>query len=932
MAEQAAGLSAGRAVPGAAGPGAGNELRRLFDAVCDLPPAQWRDALQRLGGDAAVVAEVLALLEAQTISFNRALQPLGELMASLPDAELRIGDRLGTWQLVECLAAGGMGTVFVAERADQLFRQRVAIKLLRGIAGDPGIAQRLAEERQILAELQHPNIARLFDGGTTPAGHPYLVMEYIDGLPLDRHCRQHRLGLRARLDMVLRVCRAVQAAHQRLVVHCDLKPSNILVRDQVAPVLLDFGIAQVLGKGGGGDPQAFCTPGYASPEQLAGGRVGMASDVFSLGVLLVELLADRRADRTAVDHDRPVPAPSALAGAGCAWRGALRGDLDAIAARACALEPERRYPSVEALVRDIERHLAHRPVAARAPTVRYLSGRWLRRHWRGAVASVALVLLTGGFVWRLVQERARAEHEAVVAGQVSDFLAATFDAADPRLLGARGTDQVTARQLLDAGAARIGEEDIDDPAVLARLRYVIGRSYFNLGQSERAETLLEQSVEGFLARGVDRPDQAVLALNDLVALLANQRRGAEAVAVARRSLSLAQQLEDPAAIASGHGALGAALRVEGRFDDAQRELETALRMRRALFGERAGKTNDVRHNLALLYQERGEPARAERALREVIGHLPPRSWDYQLSLASLASAIRRQGRYAEAAALLRDNLGLARELYGEHSDRFAKANADLATAYRDAGDYLPAQRHYRAAVDISRRASGEDSAGFAIRLNGLASIEEARGDLAAAERTYRQSLAIRRQLFPPGDNSVLIVEANLGHVLAEMGRLDEARPLLLHALQRWRDLDHPNAVPGALNWIEWLLRAGRLDAAATELAAIPEPARHKAANAEQYLAATASLATRRGAAREAAAHWERLVAVSTGQAGADSVPTAKWRVPYAQALQAAGRPEDARAELDRAEPLLRRALVPGARLLGDIDALRRSLSAGSRPG
>jgi len=722
----------------------------------------------------------------------------------------------------------------------------------------------------------------------------------------------------------------VQAAHQRLVIHCDLKPSNILVRDEVAPVLLDFGIAQVLGKVDGGDPQMFCTPAYASPEQLAGGRVGMASDVFSLGVLLVELLADQPAGRTMADRARPVLLPSALAGPGCGWRHALRGDLDAIADKACALDPSQRYPSVEALGRDIERHLAHRPVSARAPTLRYRSGRWLRRHWRGAAASAALVLLTSGFVWRLVEERTKAEHEAVVSQQVSDFLVATFDAADPRLLGANGTDQVTARQVLDTGAAKITEDAIDDPAVLARLRYVVGRSYFNLGQSERAEALLGQAVEGFMAPQVDRPDQAVLALNDLAALLANQRRGDEAIAMARRSLALAQQLEDAAMAASANNALGSALRVEGAFDEAQRALELALEIRRGLFGDRAHATNDVRHNLAVLYKERGEPARAERAYRDVIRYLPSRrSWDYQVSLAGLASAVRQQGRYVEAARLLRDNLALARELYGEDSDRFAKANTDLAAAYRDAGEYHLARQHYRKAVEISRRLNGEDSASHAIQLNGLASIEEARGDLVAAERTYRRSLEIRRGLFAASDNSVRIVEANLGHVLTSLGRTEEARPLLLGAVRGWREQRHPNAVPGTLNWVEWLLREGRLEPAATELAAIDAADRNKAANAAQYLAATAMLAAQRGLVQDAQATWQQLVALSATQSGADSVPTAKWRVSYAEALHAAGKRAAAHEQLRRAEPVLRKALVADAELLHRIDALEPALAARS---
>lgn len=906
------------------------ELRQLFDAVCDLPPERWKERLREISDDPALIDEALSLLEAQTASFNRALQPLGELMASLSETELQAGDRLGSWLLVERLASGGMGTVFVAERADELFRQRVAIKLLRSGVADPATAARLAAERQILAELQHPDIARLYDGGTTPRGQPYLVMEYVAGLPLDRHCTERKLGLRDRLQLFLRVCRAVQAAHQRLIVHCDLKPSNVLVRENGEPVLLDFGIARLLGEGESGDAGGFCTPAYASPELLGAARVGVASDVFSLGVLLTELLADRRADRGTADRERPVPLPSALAGADCTWKRRLRGDLDAIAGRACALDPARRYSSVEALTLDIERYLVHRPVDARAPSMRYRLGRWLRRRWREAAVAAAAMLLTSGFVWRLIEERAWAEREAAVAQQVSDFLVEMFEAADPRVLGSSGTEDVTARQVLDASAAKIGSGGLESPAVLARLRFVIGRSYLNLGQSQRAEALLKQAIDAFVSPQVNQPELAIAAMNELSALLCRHRRGAEAAAVARRALALAQGLGNPDHIAAAHDALGSALRVEGRFDEAERLLNTALEMRRESFGDRGVRTLDSLHNLAVLYEERGDFAHAEQAYRQVIGHLPGRSWDYQLSLAGLAGVIRRQGRHGEAAALLRENLDLAADLYGDDSDKVATAHSNLAAAYRDAGDYQRARGHYRKAVEIARNVNGDHSVNYAIQLNGLASIEEARGDLVVAERLFRQSLAIRRALFPPDDNSVLIAESNLGHVLADMGRLEEAGTLLESAMRGWRRSDHPNVVAGELNWIEWLLRHGRLGAAQAALASMPIPGKDKSGLVLQHLAATAELAKLRGAP-DAHELWRRVVAMSEAQAGTDSVPTAKQRVPYAEALRAAGRPQAAKEQVRLAETPLRRALVPQAALLLRLDAVKAASPDAAQP-
>ena len=485
------------------------ELRRLFDAVCDLPAERWREQLRALSDDDSLIEEVLQLLGAQTEAFGQVARPLGELLADSGGSELQAGDRLDAWRLVERLASGGMGTVFTAERVDGLFRQQVAIKLLRSNAvNQEEFAQRLAAERQLLAELQHPNIARLYDGGTTPTGQPYLVMEYVPGRALDEYCEWRAPDLRQRLHLFQRICGAVQSAHQRLIVHCDLKPGNVLVLDDGEPVLLDFGIAQVLDRqqGDGERNNTFCTPAYASPELLGGARVSVVSDVFALGVLLTELLACRTLARTLADRDTPVPLPSALAQADCAWRSQLRGDLDAIAARACDLDPRKRYSSVEALSQDIGRHLDWRTVTARLPTWSYRSTRYLRRHWREAAATATVLLLAGGFVWRVTTERARAQREAAVAEQVSEFLVSAFDAADPSMRGARARQDVSARQVLDASAARI-EHGLDEtPAIRARLRAVLGRAYRNLGQPQRAEALLDRAAREFLDPAVAQPE------------------------------------------------------------------------------------------------------------------------------------------------------------------------------------------------------------------------------------------------------------------------------------------------------------------------------------------------------------------------------------------------------------------------------------------
>ncbi|MDH5823003.1 tetratricopeptide repeat protein [Luteimonas sp. RD2P54] len=910
------------------------DLRQLFDAVCDEPPARWERRLRALSDDPALIAEALELLHAQTACFDRALQPLRELIASRPEAELLVGERLGAWRLVERLGSGGMGTVFVAERADGLFRQRVAIKLLRGAPGSGATAERLAAERQILAELQHPDIARLYDGGTTPAGSPYLVMEYVEGRPLDEYCEQAGPSLRQRLEMFLRICRAVQAAHQRLVVHCDLKPGNVLVRPGGDPVLLDFGIARLLDAEAPGEASAFCTPAYASPELLAGKSVSVVSDVFSLGILLTELLACRRSGRGAADIGALVPVPSALARAACPWPGRLPGDLDAIAARACALDPYQRYPSVEALAADIERHMQRRPVLARAPTLRYRTGRWLHRHWRESAAAATVVLATGVFVWQLGMAQARAEREAEVASQVADFLIDAFSVDTGVAQGLKGPGEISAREVLDRGVARVGASLAHVPDMQARLRLVLARAYLGLGVPGQAEGLLRQAVDDYLRADVARPLDAAEVLSELSALMANQMRGAEALEAAQRSLALRQAGGDSqAALADAYNVLGLALLRNADLAAAREALERSLAISRRLFGEGTMPTSSALHNLGLLHREMGDNIASEVHYRQALQirrRHGLRSDAVQSSLQGLAVTLGAQGRHGESVELLRENLALAGALYGIDSDKVAKARLRLGIALQDRGDYREAHQHLQRALATSEQVGGADGLDHAHILNAYAGLLAARGDAAGAERAYRRVLAIRRRHLPAADRALLRTAEELALVLARQQRVAEADGAFQGALPRWRRIYRTGGAgplelaAAQLRHAEWLLRRGGLDAAEASLKAPldgqpPMQLRARALKAE--------LAQARGDWSGAAGHWEALIERGVALHGVDSVVVAKWRVPYAQALVGEGRWREAQEQLRLATPSLRREMVVEAPVLRQVGALGATLTA-----
>lgn len=915
-----------------------HQLRALFDAVCDLPPDTWRGELERLTADPQLVRDTLDLLEAQTAVLQRARTPLDGMLARMAAPELEPGDLLGPWRLTERVASGGMGVVYAAQRDDGLYERKVAVKLLRGLS-DPQTTQRLAAERRILASLQHPNIARLYDGGTTAAGLPYLVMEFVDGQPLDTWCRARQLDLRQRLALFVKVCRAVQAAHAHLVVHCDLKPGNILVRaEDGEPMLLDFGISRLLDDGSDGEHGLFCTPAYAAPETLAGGTVGVAGDVFSLGVILVELLADRRVERGLADSARPVVAPSEWVSAGCAWRRRLRGDLDAIARRACSPLPTGRYGSVEALADDAQRYLDHRAVAARQGARLYRIGRVLRRHWQAASAAGLVLMLCGGFVWRLGEERSQARHEAQVAEQVGQFLLAAFDAADPRKRG-KGEVEATAREVLDAGAARIATELADSPGMRARVQHVIGQAYMNIGQRQRAEDLLRVAADSLLSPEVDRPLEAVDALNELSTLLANGSHGEEAEQVARRALSVVERQPpgEQAMVmrARAFNSLGLALMEQERFQPALEAFEESLRLREGTsdWGRRQAV---VLNNIGLLYRrwDRLEQSQEvlERALAlkvELHGLASHEVWTTRHVLSLTVSG---QGRLRDAEALQKQNLALALDLFGEDSDNTATVYNELAGINQDLGDYHAASAYYARALEIQARALGEDSVDYAVTLNNSAGLEEWRGDAERAISMYRRSFGIRTARLGPDAGPSLRAGANLGRALMRAGRLEEARPLLAHAAEVWSTRLEPDAsdmLITRMGQAEWEMRSARFSQAQAALDALQPLLEGKPPQLRmRHQALLAELLQRQGRSPEAADAWQRTVSMAEAQFGVDTISTARHRMPLAEALFDAGRPDQAREQLQLAAPPLREQLVPGAELLTRMQQLEARLRTG----
>ncbi len=720
--------------------------------------------------DSALAAEVVALLadrEAPAFLESPALEFAAPLLADLPaEVEPAAVSRLpiGPYRIVREIGHGGMGTVYLAERADDQYQKQVALKLLRAwSAGDEHRIRRFREERQILAALDHPDIARLLDGGVTGDGLPWFAMEYVEGVPLDRYCDEHHLTVERRLELFCRVCAAVQYAHRNLVVHRDLKPANILVTTEGAVKLLDFGIAKLLGGDGLADAasltvtgERLMTPLYASPEQVRGDPISTASDVYAVGVLLYELLAGRLPYRLATREAHAVAAAileqepermSAVAPAKLARR--LRGDLDTIVATALHKDPGRRYASAEQLGSDVRRHLDGLPVTARPDSGFYRARKFVRRHRVGVAVAAGVALLVVGFAvvtavqsLRLRAQAARIVVERDRAEEVSRFLAGLFRTSDPFAGAGAG---LTAREILDSGASRIDRELADQPAARAQMMLEMGRAYFGLGARDRARRFAEVS-------------------------LAIRRRAAP-----RSALEIAETLDF----------LGLVRLEQGELDGAERAYHEALALRRQVLGPAHHDVARTLNGLAGALRAAGRFRDADSVSRQAVAIDEAQPAAHRLDLAEsvkgLADAVHERGGYAEAERLYRRAFALQQQELPEDHPQLAGTVLDLAATLGDAGQEATGDSLFRYGLALERRVLGDEHPEVAANDARYARLLHRRGNTAAAEALYRRSLAIMRQRLPAVHPLTATALLGLGEVLLDRGAAAQAEPLVREA-------------------------------------------------------------------------------------------------------------------------------------------------------
>lgn len=788
-----------------------------------------------LGSD----GDSMAFLEPPTLSAVRdAIQE--EERSSLIDT------RIGAYRLVREIAAGGMGVVYLAERDDGQFEQRVAIKIIKRGMDTEELLRRFHNERQVLANLVHPYIARLLDGGATDDGRPFLVMEYVEGESLDSYCDRHSLTIRQRLELFLKVCEAVHFAHANLIVHRDLKPSNILVDQHGSPKLLDFGIAKLLDVDAGIDASVtvdrgrFMTPRYASPEQIRGDTVTTGSDVYSLGMILYELLTGHRAydfggQSTRRDLERiiceqlPV-APSTVVGRTERQTGAtgefrlitpesvssvregrverlrrrLAGDLDNVTLMALRKEPTRRYVTVENLASDIRNFLTGRPVVARPSSLGYTLSRFVGRN-RGPVLAgcvIVLSLIVGMITTASESRRARhAEQSALsrfaASEEIVAFLLDVFETADPR----ESLDtEIDAVEILHRGAQRIRTELTDQPRVRATLMNAIGSAYRSVGELGAARPLLEEALEIRRRELGDNDLETAASYDRLGVLLRDLGEMEEAERLLRRGLEIRDGRGDASVAdrAASENNLGLTLKGLGRSADAVTHLEKALDMRRELYGEEHREVAACLGNLANIEYGRGNYEKAENMHRRTLAIrrrvLDARHPDIGQSLNNLAVTLRAQGKSDEAAALYREALEFYRDVSGDSSGRTAQVMSHLASVLRDSGRNAEAMRLFHRALDIQLEVLGPGHPDAAMTRNHVAMLHLQNGRIAAAREQLEEALRAQREAYEGDHRHVAFTLSHFGQVAASAGRTAEALEYFGDAAAMYERLhgpDHP---------------------------------------------------------------------------------------------------------------------------------------------
>ena len=826
-------------------------IQTLFHDVADLPALDQRVFLKTAcGDDVELAADVLALVAEDASGASLldrdlaqvANEVLDEVMpASLPFQEF------GPYRMKQVLGEGGMGVVYLAERTD--LGTLVAIKILRDAWLSPARRERFASEQRTLAQLNHPSIARLYDADTLDDGTPWFVMEYVEGIPLTDYCSEHASSVEDRLHLFRAVCEAVQYAHQHAVIHRDLKPSNILVKPDGTIRLLDFGIAKQvaslempLGKSDQNMTDLrLMTPAYAAPEQIRGDRVGIHTDVYALGVILYELLAgelpfdlsrltpgEAEAMIVGQDPERPSVVAGRMADTSAAsvavpTAGKIAwADLDVLCLTAMHKDVQRRYQSVEALMRDIDHYLQGEPLEARPDSFRYRLGKFVRRNRRAVSAAVVVftivVVVVIFFTVRLAKARNAALAEAARTQRIQKFMTNLFQGGDE---AAGPADSLRVVTLLDRGVQE-AQSLSPEPEIQAQLYATLGTLYENLGKFDQANSLLNsalaerkslfgpdnaQVAESLVALGVLRDQQAQLpeAENLVREGLAMSKRHLPPnhPAVAKATTALGKVLEDRGAYESAIQTLDEAVRLQstkggaatpelaaslyelanthfyaGHYDKAEALNQRLLPIYRQIYGERHPRVADVLINLGAIRHDLGHYSDAEQFERQALDIV--QAWYGKdnpataSDLTILARTLVFENHYDEGIGLLQQSLAIKERVYGKVHPSVASSLNELGNAAFKQGNYDAAEQYFTRMADIYRAIYGDHHYLLGIALSNLAGVYMGRQEWSRAENLFRQVIPLFTETQSAHHINTGIARTKLGRTLLREHRYPEA--------------------------------------------------------------------------------------------------------------------------------------------------------------
>ena len=819
-------------------------IQDVFHEAADLPQPEQTDFVKvACGDDQELVSEVLAMLQQDSADslLNRSLagvahQMFGEATPAVPPKEF------GPYRILKLLGEGGMGVVYLGERKD--LGTQVAIKVLRDAWLSPARRERFAAEQRTLAQLNHPSIARIYDAATLDDGTPWFVMEYVEGVPLTRYCREHGCSIVERLQLFRSVCEAVEHAHGHAFIHRDLKPSNILVKSDGTVRLLDFGIAKQLESLDVGAEQTMTglrlmTPAYAAPEQIRGDRIGVSTDVYSLGVILYELLASQlpfdlsnltpvEAATVIVDHEPGKPSSTAkrarsIEGNGdaltlsrTAW-----ADLDVLCLTAMHKDPQRRYRSVEALIRDVDHYLNGEPLEARPDTLRYRTAKFVRRNSRAVAATAfALALVVGlviFFTVRLTKARNAALAEAARTERIQKFMTNLFQGGDE---AAGPADDLRVVTLVDRGVQEAQSLN-SDPKVQAELYDTLGGIYLKLGKLDRADSLLSLALERRKALfGADSAEVAD-SLVSLGQLRSDQARLEEAEQLVRQGLEMTKRHLPPnhPAVGRATAALGIVLENRGDYNQAIKVLEEAVRLQsrpdvaeaelgstlselancyfyvdrydlsetinqrvlamdRRIYGERHPQVANDLINLGAIQYELSHYPIAEKYQREALditqGFYGKDHPETASAMTMLARTLINEPRLDEAADLLKGALVIMEHAYGKTHPRVAGALNELGRVAEKQGKLDEAEADFARATEIYRTVYSGKHYYIGIGLSNMAGVYVMQKKYAQGERLFRQALQMYAQTLSPDHQLVGIARVRLGNALVPQKRYAEA--------------------------------------------------------------------------------------------------------------------------------------------------------------